>query len=118
MMRKLTAEERTLIETQIAQIGALLEHCYDGMCHDVAITWRLRDGVNPVTGKAYAGPDDYIARKGQHTRIDVGYGDAYYGSSSLGRMLHDAAYDWREKMLMRLEDDKDAVTELNMAALY
>ena len=121
MPRKISAGERAHIEKQIAQISAFLEHCYDGMCHDVQLVWTLRDGFNPVQKiehKSYHGADDYIARKGEHRQIDVGYGDAYYGSSSLGRMLHEAAYDWREKLLARLEDDKSVVTESTVADLY
>ena len=121
MPRKLTADERHSIETQIEQITAFLDHCYDGMCHDVAISWALRDGWNPVKGEqhnSYAGADKYIERKGKHTRIDIGYGDAYYGSSSLGHMLHDVAYEWREKLLVRLADDKDILTEPTLVGLY
>lgn len=111
-------DEKAAIEKQIAQISSFLDHCYDGMCHDVTLNWVLRDGWNPVQKrehKSFAGADDYIARKGQHTQIDVGYGDAYYGSSSLGRMIHNAAYEWREKLLMQLQD---AETERTVADLY
>lgn len=119
MARRMTAERRENIKTQIEQISAFLEHCYDGMAHDVQLLWTLRDGFDPVKEiehQSYAGADDYIARKGKHTSLVVGFGDAYYGSSSLGHMLHEAAYQWREKLLMQLEDDATGGTFVDLVS--